>query len=120
MKFYISENQFKNQFMRTNFDNATNTLTITTSYPNYPTFYKTEKKQIYLGYIETFKKLAISTDKDKQLIVKYRIEEQSYTTNLVVDRSKIGVLKSHILPFFEQLEEYEICSDIVELYDSLI
>lgn len=105
--------------MKTKFDNASNTLTITTNYPNYPTFYKTEKKEIYLGYIETFKKLARSQDKDKQLIVKYRIEEQSFTTNLVVDRNKIGVLKSHILPFFEQLEEYEICNDIVELYGSL-
>jgi len=120
MKFILSENQFKNIQMKSNFDNTTNTLIIPTNYPNYPTFYNAEKKQIYLGYVEMFKKLARSIDKDKQLTVIYHIEEQSFTTNLVVNRNKIGVLKSNILPFFEQLEEYEICSDIVELYDSLI
>jgi hypothetical protein len=131
MKHILSENQFdhmRNKFNREENQsleewldniNSTTTLTITTSYPNYPTFYKSEKKQIYLGYIETFKKLAISKDKDKQFIVMYLIEEMRFTTNLVVDRNKVGVLKSHILPFFEQLEEYEICEEIIELYNSL-
>jgi len=97
-------------------DHLQKLIIIDKNYSDFQTFYKNEKRTVYLGYIDAFEMLNNLKCELIPITVRYLIEEQEFTTHLKAERSNQNRLIENILPFFEQLEEYETCSKIVKLH----
>ena len=100
-------------------DHLQKLIIIDRNYIDFPTFYKNEKRTIYFGYIDAFEALNNLKCSIIPITVHYLIEEQEFITRLKAERTNIDRLIENILPFFEQLEEYETCSKILKLHKLL-
>jgi hypothetical protein len=89
------------------------------NYSDFQSFYKDEKRTVYLGYIDAFEMLINLKCPIIPIKVHYLIEGQEYFTHLKAEKNNSIRLIENILPFFEQLEEYETCSKIIKLHKSI-
>lgn len=94
-------------------------LEIDENYQDFNDFYQNNKETIYRHIIELFKGLTKTKKKYLKLLVHSKIEGFTWGTEFVFDKSRKQILMNDILPFFEEREEYEICSEIVTLYKTL-
>lgn len=90
-------------------------LTISGKYDNYIDFYSFNKTTIYNNIISLFE--SFKENEKKRLVLKLsaNIENMKWKTDLEFTREEIYVLKRDILPYFEELEDYETCERVVKL-----
>lgn len=90
-------------------------LTILGKYDNYTDFYSFNKTTIYNNIISLFE--SFKENEKKRLVLKLsaNIENMKWKTDLEFTREEIYVLKRDILPYFEELEDYETCERVVKL-----
>ena len=95
-------------------------LTIDKTYSNFEDFYSENKYGIFVGFLELFYEMENIPEQDMfSLIINWKINDSNVHTEYQYDRSAINMLTDFLLPYFEQLEEYEMCSEIKELYTRL-
>ena len=94
-------------------------LTLSKNYPDFDSFYYESKETIYRKLIDAFEKVNIPENKTTNLTVVGNIQGKPFNSKFIIEKSNLGLLMSVLIPFFEDMEDYETCSKIVKLYDSL-
>jgi hypothetical protein len=94
-------------------------LEIDENYQDFNEFYQKNKETIYRNIITLFKGLTKTKKRYLKLLVHSKIEGFTWGTEFVFDKSQKLILINDILPFFENIEEYEICAEIMSIYNSI-
>ncbi len=88
-------------------------------YPDFKSFYDTNKEEIYRNIIEVFRGFTSSRRKILELHVSATIDGFEWKTDFNFHRYDLQPLKKDIMPFFEDIEDYEACSDIINIHKQL-
>ena len=88
-------------------------------YDDYNSFYDEHREDIYKAIIYLFDVFKTSNRKVLSIKVTATIAGIFWTTELVFNKDQFYILNRDILPFFEENEKYDICSEIVKLSKEL-
>jgi len=91
-------------------------LTFGKKYKTYDDFYDENKPIIYKSIINIFKEFKKSRKKILTLQLNAIIEGIDWETQLNFNKDEYIVLKRDLMPYFESVEDYEICGEINNLY----
>jgi hypothetical protein len=94
-------------------------LDIEGKYIDFTDFYGVNKIIIYNNIINLFEDFK---DKNKKLLVlklSANIQNIEWKTELEFSRKEIYILKRDILPFFEEIEDYETCEKVSKLCETI-
>jgi hypothetical protein len=94
-------------------------LDIEGKYIDFTDFYGVNKIIIYNNIINLFEDFK---DKKKKLLVlelSANIQNIEWKTELEFSRKEIHILKRDILPFFEEIEDYETCEKVHKLCETI-
>jgi hypothetical protein len=103
-------------------------VTIAGEYTNFNDFFESNKTKIYDGIIYCFDLLSNSKRKTiKYLVSATTISQQTDSETVVVEfktefffkKSESSLLIDYILEHYEEIEEYEKCSKIINLHKRL-
>jgi hypothetical protein len=94
-------------------------LKIDGEYDDFPSFYETNKRIIYDSIYGTF--YGLINGKNKNLILQLYaiIDNSDFETEFDFKRDDIIVLIRDLIPFYEELEDYEMCTKVKNLYETL-
>ncbi len=92
-------------------------MDITENYKDFNDFYQSNKEAIYRNIVDIFKGLTKTRKKYLKLLIHSQIDNDTWGTEFVFDKSQKDILMKDILPYFEEIEEYEVCTDIVKIYN---
>lgn len=94
---------------------ATKKLSIKGKYNEFSDFYDVNKVVIYKNILKLFTQFKNKEKTILVLTISAKIKGLDWETDLKFTRSEINVLKRDIMPYFEQIEDYETCGKICEL-----
>jgi hypothetical protein len=98
---------------------ATKKLLIKGKYEGFKDFYDVNKIVIYKNILKLFTNFK-KQDKDQLvLIISAKISNLDWETELKFQRKESIVLVRDIMPYFEQIEDYETCGQICDLYKKI-
>jgi hypothetical protein len=86
-------------------------------YRDFKELYDTNKDSIYDGVIEIFKELKNSRKRSLTLLVTSKFGPLNWDTEFIFNKKEYDVLMTQILPYFEEIEDYEKCVEIKSLHD---
>lgn len=89
-------------------------------YEDFTDFYAINKRPIYENIIEVFK--GFTGDSKKRVLTLYIqaiIQGLEWDTEFKFNKSDTIVLLRDVIPYFEEIEEYEICEDVKKLHEEL-
>lgn len=89
------------------------------NYEDFKDFYDINKKLIYMSIIDIFHEFKKNNEKTSILNISAKIRGLEWDTEFNFNRDQTIILKRDIIPYFERNEEYEICSEINNLYKDL-
>jgi hypothetical protein len=95
-------------------------LLIPDNYPDFGYFYGCNKRKIYESIVEVFKELNRSGVECLKMRVIATVDSTEFSTCYSFKSDSPITLVRDILPYFVEMEEYEICGEIVKLHDSLV
>jgi hypothetical protein len=90
------------------------------NYEDFTDFYTINKRSIYENIIEVFK--GFTGNSKKRVLTLYLqaiIHGLEWDTEFKFNKTDTIVLTRDVIPYFEQIEEYEICYDVIKLYEEL-
>ena len=93
------------------------TLEIEKNYSDFKSFYKETKEIVYRKLVDAYEDVVKSDD--IILTVIGHIDGRPFETDFDNFKSNIELLKTVINPFFEEIEDYEVCSRIVKICQNL-
>lgn len=85
-------------------------------FKNFQTFMAINRGNIYRGFIELFHEIKKTGRENFILRVKARIDNFNWEKEFVVDKSQAFRLNTEILDYFQEIEDYETCQEITDLY----
>lgn len=88
-------------------------------YKEFSDFYDKNKETIYRSILELFNEFKTTRKKVVQLYIYSKIQGLDWDTEFNFTRNDTIVLKRDILPYFEQIEDYETCDEIIKIYKEL-
>lgn len=88
-------------------------------FKSYGQFHSENKEKIYKTIIDLFKEFNIVKNKTLSMTISANIENIEWNTELIFNRDESYILKKDVMPFFEKIEDYETCSEIINLSKSL-
>ncbi len=88
-------------------------------FKSYHQFHTENKEKIYKSIIDLFKEFQIVKNKNLSVLISATIENIEWTTELNFNRNEYHVLKKDLMPFFEDIEDYETCSQIITISKNL-
>jgi hypothetical protein len=94
-------------------------LKITGKYQDFKDFYDENKGTIYKSIIEIYTEFKKSKKQKLTLNISAEIKGLEWDTEFNFDRSETFVLKRDVLPYFEEIEDYETCKEILNLHNEL-
>jgi hypothetical protein len=100
-------------------DTIVKKLVIKESYKNFGLFYNENKTIIYKSIVNLFNSLKRRDKQNLVLILSAKINGLQWETELKFNRKESFVLVRDILPYFEDNEDYEFCSEINTLYEKI-
>ena len=92
-------------------------LVIEGEYCNFQNFYEINKKLIYDSIYETFNGFIYEDTKNLTLFVSTKIENVQWETEFVFKRKDHPILKKELMPYYESVEDYEMCEKLVKLHN---
>jgi hypothetical protein len=95
-------------------------LKIEGKYNEFSDFYDSNKELIYKSIIELFREFKQTRKKTLTLYVSAKIKGLEWDTEFNFTKNESFVLKRDLMPFFEDNEDYETCSEIITLTKDLI
>jgi hypothetical protein len=91
-------------------------LKIDGEYCDFQTFYEKNKKIIYDSIFEIFNEFILNNEqKQFVLLLSTNIDEDCWDTELCFKSNDHIILKRDLMPFYEEIEDYEMCGKIIEL-----
>lgn len=94
-------------------------LIINGLYKDWKSFYEPNKEEIYKSIIEIFEEFKNTKKRSLILRMSAKFKNADWNTEFEFHRSETIVLKRDILPFFEETEDYETCSKVINLHKDL-
>lgn len=94
-------------------------LIINGLYKDWKSFYEPNKEEIYKSIIEIFEEFKNTKKRSLILRMSAKFKNTDWNTEFEFHRSETIVLKRDILPFFEETEDYETCSKVINLHKDL-
>ena len=94
-------------------------LIINGVYKGWKSFYEPNKEEIYKSIIEIFEEFKNTRKKSLVLRLSAKFKNADWNTEFEFHRSETIVLKRDILPYFEENEDYEMCSQVLNLHKEL-
>lgn len=88
-------------------------------YKDFNDFYDENKLVIYKSIIDIFLEFKRTRKKTLTLNISAKIKGLDWDTEFTFNRDETIVLKRDVLPYFEDIEDYESCSEILNLYKDL-
>lgn len=88
-------------------------------YKDFNDFYDENKLVIYKSIIDIFLEFKKTRKKTLTLNISAKIKGLDWDTEFTFNRDETIVLKRDVLPYFEDIEDYESCSEILNLYKDL-
>jgi hypothetical protein len=88
-------------------------------YEDFNDFYGENKKEIYKSIIEIFTEFKKSKKKSLNLQISAKIKGLDWDTEFNFKRNETFILTRDVIPYFEQIEDYETCSEIFSLSKEL-
>ncbi len=88
-------------------------------YKDWKDFYDPNKEDIYKSIIEIFEEFKKTRKKSLTLKLSAKFKDADWNTEFEFHRSETIVLKRDILPYFEENEDYETCSQVLNLHKEL-
>ena len=89
-------------------------------YKDFQDFFDINKEVIYKSIIEIFESFSKTKSKNQQTLkVAARIKGLDWDTKFDFKKSESIVLKRDIMPFFEEIEDYETCCLIRNIHKEL-
>ena len=97
------------------------TLEIIGEYNNSTSFYSENKELVFDSVVELYHELFSTGKEELKLEVLVSLEEESrklsWTTEFIYDKKNVSVLIDDIIPFYESVEKYEKCVEVLKLHD---
>ena len=94
------------------------TLEVEGEYQSYVDFYKKNKNIIYKKIIDLFREIPNSKKERLLLLISAHIPYQ-FTSLTDYGKTDKDILTHLFIPYFERNEEYELCSEILELHNRI-
>ncbi len=94
-------------------------LSLDGSYKDFNDFYGKNKDTIYRSILTIFKELPSTRKKSLTLMVTAKIRGLEWDTEFTFSKTEANLLLRDVMPYFEQTEDYETCSEIINLHKSL-
>lgn len=94
-------------------------LIIKKDYECFNDFYDTNKNTIYKLIVEVFSEFLNTRKKSLSLYISAKIQDLVWDTEFNFTKDEYFILKRDLMPYFEKIEDYETCCEIVKLYDEL-
>lgn len=94
-------------------------LNIKGKYNSFPQFYDENKEIIYRSIIDVFDAFKTKKVSNLILVISAKIEDISWKTEFNFTKQESIILKRDIMPFFEDIEDYETCNRIKNLHKEL-
>ena len=88
-------------------------------YKDFNDFYDENKLIIYKSIIEIFLEFKKTKKNTLSLNLSAKIKGMNWDTEFTFKRDETIVLKRDVLPYFEDIEDYESCAEIINLYKDL-
>jgi hypothetical protein len=98
---------------------ATKRLSIKGKYNDFSDFYDVNKVVIYKNILNLFSQFKKKEKNELVLTISAKIKGLDWETDLNFKRKEMNVLVRDIMPYFEQIEDYETCDKICKLYKTL-
>jgi len=89
-------------------------------YKSYHEFHNENRETIYKSIVGLFSEFQKIKNKNLSITIDAKIENIDWTTEIIFNRNEVGVLKKDLIGYFEEIEDYEMCSKIKYLYKTLI
>jgi hypothetical protein len=90
-------------------------LKIEGNYKEFNDFYDVNKELIYKSIIDLFHEFKKTRKRTLTLYVSAKIKGLEWDTEFNFTKNESFVLKRDLMPFFENNEDYETCSEIISL-----
>ena len=87
-------------------------------FDDYKTFMDTTRDPIYRTILSAFKTLNVQ--EKASIVVKAKVLDTEFESELEFSKEQIDILIDVINPYFEEIEDYETCAEIMTLIESLI
>jgi hypothetical protein len=88
-------------------------------YQDFTDFYDTNKKSIYENIVEVFKGFQGNKKRVLSLYIQAIIQGMEWDTEFKFNRNETIVLTRDVIPYFEDIEDYEKCQEIKNLFEDL-
>lgn len=88
-------------------------------FKDFTDFYDDNKETIYKSILDVFKEFKKTNEKTLTLYISAKISGLSWDTEFNFNKEEAIVLKRDLMPFFEDIEDYETCNEIKNLYKDL-
>lgn len=92
------------------------TLVFEKDYDDFHNFYESNKKEIYDSIFETMNGFVDKKNKKLVLQVSAKIQSEDWGTEFVFKPDDFIILKRDLIPFYEKIEDYEMCDKINNLH----
>ena len=87
-------------------------------YKNFKHLYDTNKEDIYRGVVQIYEELKSSRKRSLMLLVTTDVGPLSWDTEFIFKKEEYEILVDQILPYYEEIEDYETCAKIKKLHES--
>lgn len=94
-------------------------LEIRGDFKSFTEFYSTSKNVIFEKVVDLFNGLLIPENTSLTLTIYTTIDGFKWDSDLIVSRNEKEMLMKSILPYFESVENYEKCSEIIKIHKEL-
>lgn len=95
------------------------TLELKGKFKDFTDFYDDNKEIIYKSILDVFKEFKTTNQKTLTLFISAKISGMSWDTEFNFNKEEVIVLKRDLMPYFEDIEDYETCCEIKNLYKDL-
>ena len=91
------------------------TKIINKKYPDFHSLYENERGTIYTMITESFSEVLKYKQKQKILTIKLYADDIEFDTDFLISRKNLPLLTDTILSYFEKMENYEMCNQIIKM-----
>lgn len=96
------------------------TLIIEKEYQTFNEFYSENKCDIFSAFLDLFQIMDKERERNEFVLeVVWKIKKSTITTEYQYDRNSTHLLEEVLLPYFEEIEDYETCQLILKLNENL-
>jgi len=94
-------------------------IELNADYQDFGDFYQNNKSLIFNNIVQLYKELTKTNENKLKLVVVSKLDGDVWSTDFVYSKDDLKMLMNDVLPFYEENEEYEICSEIMKINEKL-